>query len=149
MNVDSLYADLGAEVWSPVFNSTDVNDKLEYFNSVLLSLQNRHAPLQPVKRRTCLTSIKPWFNNDVKRAIIERDLAFAAYKDGLVPRQTYKQLRNAATNLIKRAKATYLNAKLDTRLGSKTIWKNLHSIGEWFLQVEWCHASLLMSTIVI
>lgn len=129
INIDSLTTDLSSVTWNPVFTSTDVNVKIDYFNDVLLTLQNHHAPLLPVKKKTRLSSTKPWFNNEIKRAIIERDLALTALKNGRVTRHHYTQLRNAATNLIKRAKANYLQPKLDVKLGSKAIWQNLRSVG--------------------
>lgn len=129
MNIDWLYEDLAATAWNPVFSSINVNDKIDYFNNVLQSLQNRHAPLLPVIKKSSLSLTKPWFNNAIKRAIIERDLSYTAFKNGLVTRLHYTQLRNAATNLIKKAKANYLQPKLDVKLGSKAIWQNLRSVG--------------------
>src|SRR6202000_2670373 len=98
-------------------------------NTVLLSLLNHHAPLLPIKKKISLSSIKPWFTNEIKRAIIERDLAFTAFKNGLVTRIHYTQLRNTATRIIKQAKVNYLKPKLDIRLGSKAIWQNLRNVG--------------------
>lgn len=129
INIDSLFGDLSSVAWNPVFTSADVNVKTEYFNDVLSSLQDRHAPLLPAKKKVSLSSTKPWFNDAIKRAIIDRDLACTALKNGSVTRQHYTQLRNAATNLIKRAKASYLQPKLDIKLGSKAIWQNLRSVG--------------------
>jgi len=126
---DALFGDCCTSDWNPIFNTTDVNEKVEHFNSVIMSLLNHHAPLRPYKKKSSLSSIKPWFTDEIKRSIIERDLAYAAYKNGIVPRLHYTQLRNAATSLIKRAKSDYLKPKLDSRLGSKAIWRNLKSIG--------------------
>lgn len=74
INTESLFKDVSAAAWSPIFRITNVNEKVDYFNSVLLSLLNHHAPLRPFKKKTSFSSIKPWFTNEIKRAIIERYL---------------------------------------------------------------------------
>lgn len=106
--------------------SINVNEKIECFNSVLLSFLNHHAPLLPYKKQ--LSSIKAWFTNEIKRAIIKIDLAYAAFKNGLVPRLHHTQLRNVATAVIKPTKMNYLKPKLDSKLGSKVIWQNLRDV---------------------
>lgn len=129
INMDMLGNDFNSVSWSPVYNSTSVDVKIDYFNSVLLSLLDCHAPLLPFKKKASLSSVKPWFMNEIKRAITERDLAYLAFKNGVVPRLHYTRLRNAATALIKQAKTNFLKPKLDIRLGSKAIWKNLRNVG--------------------
>lgn len=107
----------------------DVNDKLDYFNETVLELLNRHAPLVPVKDEPGFTSRKPWFTDDSKQAITERDVEYAACKNGVVARANYTQLRNTARKMIRQAKENYMKPKLDLSLGTRTIWKNLRAVG--------------------
>lgn len=59
VNIDSLYADVDTVDWNPVFRATNIDDKVVNFNAAMQLLLNRHAPLRLVKKRACLTFIKP------------------------------------------------------------------------------------------
>lgn len=100
-------SDLGRDAcsigWNDVFNAIDVNGKIDVFNSKVISLLNAHAPLRPLLRMDSLNSTRPWFSDEIWRALLERDVAEFEYKNGRVTVDYYRRLRNVATNLIKKA----------------------------------------------
>jgi len=73
----------------------------------------------------------PWFNNHIKALISARDKAYKNWKkykiDFLL--NNYKMLRNRTVLAIRKSKENYANRKLDTRLRTKVLWKNLKTLG--------------------
>lgn len=129
VDMGSLSLDAGSIGWGDVFDAVGVNDKIEVFNRKVLSLLDAHAPLKPFTREKSLTSIQPWFTDEIRRALLERDVAEFEYRHHRVTKAHYHRLRNVATNLIKKVKHDYMQPKLDVRLGSKALWRNLRDIG--------------------
>lgn len=61
--------------WEGVYGTSDVDSMIEAFNSNILHLLDVHVPLLPTRVSSSLSSCEPWFTQDVRRAILERDLA--------------------------------------------------------------------------
>lgn len=129
VNVDALNADASSIGWNDVFHAADVSDKVQVFNEKVLSLLEVHAPFRQVVVRDPLTSTQPWFTHEIRRAILERDIAESEYRHHRVTKAHYHRIRNVATNLIKKVKHDYLQPKLNVGLGSKALWRNLRDVG--------------------
>lgn len=129
VEVSALYSDAAAIGWNDIFYATNVSEKVQLFNDKVLSLLDDHAPLRQVVTRESLASAQPWFTDEIRRAILERDIAEFEYRQSRVSRAHYVSLRNAATNLIKKVKHDYLQPKLHVGLGSKALWRNLRDVG--------------------
>lgn len=125
----ALNFDAASMGWNDVFYATDVEEKIRLFNDKVLSLLGAHAPLRQVVPRASLSSTQPWFTDEIRRAILERDIAGLELRRNRVPRAHYVRLRNLATSLIKKAKHDYLQPKLHVNLGSKALWRNLREVG--------------------
>lgn len=131
VNVSELNYDASVIGWNDVFYATSVSDKVDVFNSKVLSLLDKHAPLKPIANRcreSPLSSTEP-FSHSIRRAMLERDIAEIEFRNGRVTRAHYNRLRNFATSLISKAKYEYLQPKLHVNLGSKALWRNLREIG--------------------
>jgi hypothetical protein len=77
INMEDLLNDENNLDWSEFFAATDVNIKIQIFNSYILSLFEHHVRLKnsrPVNR------VNPWFNSDIKRAMQEREICYAVWK---------------------------------------------------------------------
>lgn len=129
--VDSsrLYADACSIGWNELFYATDVSEKVGIFNRKVITLLEAHAPLKPFVSASPLTSVQPWFTSEIRRALLERDIAKSEYSRNLVSRDHYRRLRNRATGLVRKAKYDYLQPKLHVGLGSKALWRNLRDVG--------------------
>lgn len=127
--MSALNSDAASIGWNDVFYATDVSDKTRLFNDKVLWLLEAHAPLRPVITRESLSSTQPWFTDEIRRAILERDVAEFEYRRHRVTREHYVRLRNFATNLIKKVKHDHLKTRLHVGLGSKALWRNLREMG--------------------
>jgi hypothetical protein len=52
--------------WSDVYDTTDVNDQLNFFSSSILMLFDNHVGLRRLRSRN---RINPWFNMTIQRYI--------------------------------------------------------------------------------
>jgi hypothetical protein len=113
--------------WSAIFDLTDPDDQLQNFNQITLWLLDLHAPLRSYVRRD---PVNPWFI-DIERAIIERNIAYRVWRGRkpAVDREKYKTLRKRVNNLTREAKHLYMKRYLDPNLPTKTLWRNLDSVG--------------------
>jgi hypothetical protein len=71
---------------------TDPDDQLQHFNQITLWLVDLHAPLRRYVRRD---PVNPWFTIDIKRAMIERNIAYRVWRrrKTAADREKYKTLR--------------------------------------------------------
>lgn len=127
INVNSLLEDASALPWSDLLQIADVNETFDKLTNMIFGLLDDHAPLRTQK----VTKIgQPWFSNVVYKALIERDIAYRCwirYKTEESHR-SFKILRNKAVLEIRRAKYRYCLPRLDWRLGSRNIWRNLRAL---------------------
>lgn len=128
VNFDSsaLSDDFNRIDWNAFFSMETPDEKLEFLNFHLLYLHDQHIPLRRKKQNKT-----PWFNNDISRAIINRNLAYNSWKRSKteIDRSTYKRLRNKANELITQAKTKYDRRKIKVDLPSKQLWKNIKQLG--------------------
>lgn len=102
---------------------------VDYSNNCIIELLDRFAPLRQV--RTKVTNDAPWFGSAIRRAILMRDVAFRRWRNSRsdICREQYCSLRNSANRLIRDSKRQYYASRLQVGMGSKTLWKNLRSMG--------------------
>lgn len=129
---DELIRDALRADWQSVYGAESVDDVMVSFNSVLQRLLDRHSPeiMVPVAPKS-VNSVKKWMTDDIRRAVIERDVSYSYYK--LDPTdeklEEYRVLRNRVTQLIRTAKFRFFKPWFDERLGCKRVWNNLRSLG--------------------
>ncbi|XP_053692551.1 uncharacterized protein LOC128741001 [Sabethes cyaneus] len=117
--------------WNYFYENENPDECLEFFNRHIKAVHDCCIPLRTRARRW---KSNAWFNGNVRRCLLERDLA---YKDWLratpqlkaIKRQQYKVLRNRANAEVARAKKEYLKRYLDSRTSSKCLWQRVRSLG--------------------
>lgn len=57
-NYRKINTEINSVAWSPVYSSTNVDVKIDYFNYVLLPLLKHHAPLLPFKKKLLCPRLK-------------------------------------------------------------------------------------------
>ncbi|KAL9702626.1 hypothetical protein quinque_006144 [Culex quinquefasciatus] len=72
-NADDVENGIRSVAWNEFYNFRNPNEMLDFFNSHVKRIHDQCIPL-----RTCSNRKKfnPWFNNDIKRSILERDMAY-------------------------------------------------------------------------
>ncbi len=129
---DRLIGDALSVDWRSVYGALCVNVMMSNLNSILLRLLDAHAPEVEVPLSTkSANSVKRWMTDDIRRAVIERDVSYAHYKlnpsdDRLA---AYRALRNRVTQIVRTTKCRFYETWFDKRLGCKKVWDNLRSLG--------------------
>ena len=128
-NQEAFLEDLGNLDWSNVLGSNCVDTATEAFNSNLLNVLDRHAPI--VHKRIRHDS-PPWLNEGLLDAIKERDyLKKVAAKSGKnsVDWKRYQKKRNAVIKLNNRLKREHFQQKLtDNASQSRKLWKTINNL---------------------
>lgn len=126
-----VYNSIHSVPWDEFYACEDADQLLNFFNENVKRVHDRCIPLRTSKnRRKC----NPWFTVDVRRTLLDRDLA---YKDWLrapselkpTKREAYKMLRNRANAAVARAKKQYTENFLDSRIQSGELWKRVRRLG--------------------
>lgn len=125
-NPDNFYRDLQLANIEQIFYVADLDIKLETFNSLILNVFDKHAPLvtSRISKKYC-----PWLTDNIKHMISLRKKALQKFKktknktDGVY----YKDLKNFVNTAIKNEKRAYLQFKLNNN-NHKTLWKDLKEL---------------------
>lgn len=127
VNADSLLEHANGLSWADLLTMTDVHEAVDKFSSMVFDLLENHAPLRIVKKRKFS---QPWFSNTVYSALMDRDIAYRVWIRHRTEEhhQTFRILRNKAALEIRRAKARYCLPRLDWKLGSRILWRNLRTM---------------------
>lgn len=111
--------------WNEIFNLSDVDEMVQFFNTRVEWLLNIHAPLKTSK---FTKPPAPWLTDNLKFMIRLRKKALAKYKkiktEGT--RNEYKQLRNLVTMTLRNEKKAYFNHKF--RVDPQSFWKTLKQL---------------------
>ena len=131
-NIDMINHDLSSINWYEMFDGLDVNQAVDLFTTIFLSVIARHVPN---KGMTCCDKDTPRIIDDVKKAVKRKHRVYRRYvKRGRKPEDWTRvnQVKNDATKMITDAKNKYysgLGKKLcDPNVRVKTYWKTMHKI---------------------
>ena len=113
--------------WAHIFDLPDVDQKVSYFNTLVLALFDFYAPLvRRVRKRGRL----PWITYTIKEMIKLRDRANRRFRRtrNEAHWQYYKQLRNLTTEAIRREKKAYVQSAL-RGAAPRDLWRRLRGFG--------------------
>lgn len=127
IDVDCLRLDAQNLDFSPVFNSDSIDDKVFLYNSAIIGLFDKHAPINSVRLRR---PPAPWITDKVRKAMACRDHAFRKFKKNRSEANwdTYKAMRNRCNSLVRAAKRQYIYKNIACS-SSADIWKFLNNFG--------------------
>lgn len=102
INIESLLIDAESKSWADLYSQSDSEMLVSHFNAIVTDLLDTHSPLRLVKTKSTFSSAS-WFSSTIKRALLERDIAYALYRRTQNDQDLhrFRQLRNKATLLIK------------------------------------------------
>lgn len=119
--------DLSGIDWDVILNATTIDEKLSIFNSLLIELYDKHAPLRPIKLKH---RPAPWITEDIRALMKKRNAAKSKYK--LKPNDLnlnmYKRLRNKCNRVCRDAQRQFVHASVDNKSSSE-VWRFLQSLG--------------------
>ena len=87
-----------------------VDKMVDAFNSTLGTILNKQAPLKKIRVKT---QPHPWYNKDIKDALLHRRVCERVWRNTGVEsaRIAYKKARNLVNKLMKRTKIQYYSHK--------------------------------------
>ena len=123
--------------WDQVYKEPDINRKLEIFNSIILTLFDKHCPWIEVKSKY---QPAPWINEDIRSEMKNRD---KLYKQYLLNKSNqsaniisinssfnkYKKVRNKVKQMIRNAKTKYYYDIFSSDKNSTEFWKIVRRLG--------------------
>lgn len=112
-----------------IYITDNVNTQVEILNNVFLKCLNFCAPLVTKALKRPFT---PWFNDELKTLIQEKNNALEAWKkdrSNVNLQNTYKNLKCQVRRSIHYSKSEYYNKKFNNNKGnSKIIWKAIKEL---------------------
>lgn len=121
-------SDLHELTWSEVEKCCGVNNKIELFNVLLLSLYDKHAPSRKLRVNNRPT---PWITDNIKLMMSLRDEALVRANKSKIEshRGYYKQLRNLVNGALDREKGAYLNFYVNSNKNApKKMWSHFRNV---------------------
>lgn len=100
---------------------------LTFLNMNLQMLHNRFFPLK--FKKLCKN---PWFNPEIERSMISRDIAYRLWKNSKYEndkKKNYKRLRNKVNYIISKAKINHDKQRFNVNLPTKQLWTNVKQLG--------------------
>ena len=126
---EALNAALEKLDWSKVTNCTSTEEAWACFKSTFLSVVDILAPMKVIRMKV---RTQPWMNTDILRAIKERNNKYAKFRKNRNEELFLicKTLRNKVNGMIKSAKKTYFNEKVEENKNKpQKLWKALKELG--------------------
>ena len=111
-----------------MYSACDVNQALKYFNGIVRSIFDLHAPhiVKKIRGKPC-----PWINSDLRKLMIDRDRILRKFRKTKSEDDwnLYKKLRNLCNNTMKYAKAEYRKDLLNENVTSpRKFWSTIKDI---------------------
>ncbi|KAK3913454.1 putative RNA-directed DNA polymerase from transposon BS [Frankliniella fusca] len=122
-----LLIDVENMQWLDFFNENDIDQKLTLFNSNVIELMNRHAPLitKNVKNFNA-----PWMTAEIRSLLSERDKLRDRSKRTKIPidLENFRKARNKVKQVIRNSKIKYYYDTFARCNDSKTMWSTIKSL---------------------
>jgi hypothetical protein len=101
-----------------------LDEQIQYFNSIMLWLLDLHGPLCSYVVKT---DVNPWYNIDVERAMIARDIAYQVWKRRrtAADRIRYKEQCPQVNYLVQKANRLNMGRFLSPDQPPKKLWRYL------------------------
>ena len=128
LNLNNAIAKLYELPWNNIFWTQDIDEKVQCFNNNFQKLYDEFIPLKRVKKKS---DLPVWFNNNIAKAIDDRNIAHAIFRrnNSIPNQQNFRRLRNKVNLLIRCAKKNFWEVKLSANQPPKKLWKNLSRLG--------------------
>lgn len=128
LNLPLLEQQIMTIPWNDIYSMPSVDCQAEFLQVNLCQLYDEHIPLRTKKLNP---SELPWFHNEIKQLIAERNSAYGHWKRYKLSYfyELYRQKRKIIVKLVKNAKSSYYRTKFQGALDSKKKWKEIKNAG--------------------
>ena len=129
INMDMLFTECLQIDFTMIWRLSDVNEKLDLFNNIVVYLYEKFVPKKVIKQRK---SKPPWYNSSVKDSIKTRNKFYVAWKNNPTVQNwnIFKKARNKSNAATKKAKCEFYRRHFgSSELTTKTLWKKLENMG--------------------
>lgn len=126
IDMNAFNSDLHSLDWDSVLGMDSVDNMVMSFNSLLLSLFNKHAPIKTVKIRQ--DHSLPWITDTIKIMIKKRNEAHVRHRQTKLEehKKYYLEFKKLVVHSIWNEKRAYYNYNINSHYNdSKILWKNL------------------------
>ena len=109
-----------------LYTSPSVNDQLNSFNNIYETVLENHAPIKNIKIKSRPT---PFFNDEIKLAMKERDQLHEQFSQTRCPLDwlNYKQARNTYKFKLRSSEKDYIANQISKcKKNSGALWKIMH-----------------------
>ena len=114
--------------WKRVTTHNNPNEMWDFWKHLLASVIDKHAPLRTKRVKN---KRSPWISNELLREIHKRDFLkkkAASTNDPSIWKQ-FKDARNKASNLVKKAKSKYFSENLDANKSDpRKTWRLINEL---------------------
>jgi len=122
-----LLRDFSELPFNLIYSTDDIDDKLDFFNSLFISCLDRYAPLKKVK---VTRPPAPWLKSeDIHHLQVRRNqLRYQAHQTKSEDtRKMFRDVRNLVRTKIKQTKQSFYQKALSSKL-PKELWRTIHRI---------------------
>nr|CAH7729994.1 unnamed protein product [Callosobruchus chinensis] len=125
LDISALTSELKSIPWQNLYDATDIDNKIDFFNSAILQLQDRHIPIVV---RTFKKPYKPWKTDNVMLLISLQNKARMKFKKSKSQPdfEHYKRIKNLTTSTIRLEKKSYMEQMI--LQNPNNVWKSLHTL---------------------
>ena len=114
--------------WEEIYNVSNMNEKVQLFNDLMLNLFDKCIPLKSVciKKYTA-----PWMTDELTRLLKERDKLRKVFSRTKDPNdfELFRISRNKAKQQCRNAKVKYFNDVFEKCDNGKDMWSVIYSLG--------------------
>jgi len=114
--------------WDLIYFTASVDDQVDFLQNNINFLYDRFLPLKTKKIKP---TQKPWFCDNIKRLITQRNKTYNRWKRYRTS-DIYEEFKNISKNIVKMidtAKAEYYRSKFTDAVSTKQTWKQIKAIG--------------------
>lgn len=127
-NKDAFLEDACSQSWEEIASFINIEEKIEHFNSMLLTVFDRHAPVKTIRAHRPPT---PWMTELIRKLMKDRDKArrrFATTK-GTGDYEKFRTLRNKVSQEIRNSKTRYMHSLFNSSKTVHSKWRAVRSLG--------------------
>nr|CAI5836360.1 unnamed protein product [Callosobruchus analis] len=125
LDIDALTSELKSIPWQNLYDATDIDNKIDFFNSAISRLQDRHIP---IVERTFKKPYSPWKTDNVMFLISLQKKARIKFKKSKSQTdfEHYKRIKNLTTSIIRLEKKSYMEQRIIK--SPNNLWKSLNTL---------------------
>nr|CAI5845396.1 unnamed protein product [Callosobruchus analis] len=125
LDIDALTSELKSIPWQNLYDATDIDNKIDFFNSAISRLQDRHIP---IVERTLKKAYSPWKTDNVMFLISLQNKARIKFKKSKSQTdfEHYKRIKNLTTSIIRLEKKSYMEQRIIK--SPNNLWKSLNTL---------------------